>query len=515
MAARVNASAILRSVPLAAASAACALCSLFASLHAPVNDDDVYHLHSIWLVAHGVVPYREFFEIHPPGLWVVLSPFAAWFTSPSHYLLAARALIAAMVGLMVWLAGSAIQARGAQAVVLGVLVLGIIGRCQIWMFRVEYIAAVLLLLHVWLLAGTTGREPGMLRALLAAASVALGCTMSVRLLPFVAIQPLALLWASPRSWRRQGALWFAGVLIGAFPAAVYLTAHGLWADGWFWAVRFVSSSDVVSWGFEVGRADLVLVALGLAGAVLAWQRGTFTIMRRASLIASWGVAVAFHLSNPHKVDFAGIYLLLTTAMLVGAVVPLISARRPPIVRDSAIVAVAVALIFFARVIAGVSLPAHRQVQRLQLSVLDWLGEVAGDEGVVLVVPYHPMTVPDATDLQNAWYYSFWLGNAAVHRRLVGFGEAVLTHPPPVMAANPWPERTGGLDLPTWLADAAVLTFEQRARIQALVAERYARVTFPTLGTEQGLPFGDAFWVRRDRLDAHAPPTPSVVLERGP
>ncbi len=38
------------------------------------NNDPAEHLHAAWLVLHGEVPYRDFFEHHHPLMWYVLAP---------------------------------------------------------------------------------------------------------------------------------------------------------------------------------------------------------------------------------------------------------------------------------------------------------------------------------------------------------------------------------------------------------------------------------------------------------
>src|SRR6185295_17326952 len=36
--------------------------------------DEFQYAHAAWLVAHGSVPYRDFFEVHHPLVYQVLSP---------------------------------------------------------------------------------------------------------------------------------------------------------------------------------------------------------------------------------------------------------------------------------------------------------------------------------------------------------------------------------------------------------------------------------------------------------
>ncbi len=498
---------------LALAAILGALASLYCGLHAEINDDDVYHLHSIWLVAHGALPYRDFFEIHPPGLWLLFSPVVLWFHTPSALLLAARCFTAIVFGLIVWLAGRAVRAGAAQAAVLAVLALGTMSYCQVWIFRVEYVAALLFMAHVCLLAGIDPEAPGAGRPLLAAAALALGCSMSVRLLPFLTVQPMLVALCLPRRrWRRQAAAWAGGLLLGMLPTLVYVTVHGLWGEMIFWAFRFVSSSEVVTWSFDVGPAEITLAAFGVAAIALSWRGRLAGPLRRRALILVWLVALVFHLANPHKVDYAAVYLLLATAMLLVAIVPLISDRYGVLRRNGALIAVGVAVVFFGRLIAAISFPADRDVQQMQLRLLDWLRSVAGDEPVVLIAPYHPIMVYDATDLQQAGHYSFWLGTPETQRRLAGFADRLLSHPPPVIAEDPWPAHTGGLDLIDWLRRQGVLLPEKAEALRQMVSRLYDSVSFPSLSREhmQSFGFGNSFWVRRDRLAEHPPPQPARV-----
>ena len=43
------------------------------------NGDNVEHIHSTWLVAHGKVPYRDFFQHHNPLIWYTFAPFIKFF----------------------------------------------------------------------------------------------------------------------------------------------------------------------------------------------------------------------------------------------------------------------------------------------------------------------------------------------------------------------------------------------------------------------------------------------------
>lgn len=41
------------------------------------NPDEFEHLHGAWSIAHGLWPYRDYFEHHTPWLWLAIAPFFA------------------------------------------------------------------------------------------------------------------------------------------------------------------------------------------------------------------------------------------------------------------------------------------------------------------------------------------------------------------------------------------------------------------------------------------------------
>lgn len=490
---------------LAIVGIGCGIASLFQALQYRVTDDDVYHLHSIWLVAHGVLPYREFFEVHPPGLWLLLSPLARSVETPSVYFLAGRSSVAMLFGLTIWLAGRVADVRGVRVLVLMVIALSILTRCEVFMFRVEYVTTFLLVVHLALLVGG-GDHPQAGRSALAGALIALAATMSVRVLPFLAIQPLTTLWLARRSAARPLLAWGGGLCLGLLPACVYLTAYHLWRDMAFWAFRFVSLPDIVTWGVHLTRDDWLLMTAGSAAAGVVVTAASIPRATRVILPIAWVLALMFHVLNPLRIAFATINAMLIAGILL-TTVPLPPKNRwGEVSRLASGATLAVSLIFFLVPVPRSALRLERQTQRAQLQVIDWLREIAGTEPVVLVAPNHPMTVLDATRLQNAWQYSFWLRNPYVAAELRSFGHTVLEQPPPVIAANPWPIHTKGSDLIRWLSDWNILSRDEAEQMRRLVAQRYVKVMFPSLAAVRDV-MGDEFWVRRDRFDRIPRPKP--------
>jgi 4-amino-4-deoxy-L-arabinose transferase-like glycosyltransferase len=70
------------------------------------NPDEFEHLHASWCVAHGLVPYRDFFEHHTPGLYYLLAPLLRLFDTATDVSDAWAAIFAARQAM--WVATIAI-----------------------------------------------------------------------------------------------------------------------------------------------------------------------------------------------------------------------------------------------------------------------------------------------------------------------------------------------------------------------------------------------------------------------
>ena len=79
-------------------------------------DDGVYFGSALYLI-HGIVPYRDFTILVPPGITLLMTPFAllTHFTSQNEALASARVFTAVVTGANAFLAGLAVRHRGIAA----------------------------------------------------------------------------------------------------------------------------------------------------------------------------------------------------------------------------------------------------------------------------------------------------------------------------------------------------------------------------------------------------------------
>ncbi len=61
--------------------------------NAPLYQDETEHLHAAWAVAHGQVPYRDFWQLHPPLLYYLFAPVFALMGEDLRIIYVARGLM--------------------------------------------------------------------------------------------------------------------------------------------------------------------------------------------------------------------------------------------------------------------------------------------------------------------------------------------------------------------------------------------------------------------------------------
>ena len=61
--------------------------------NAPLFQDETEHLHAAWAVAHGQVPYRDFWQLHPPLLYYLMAPLFTLMGEDLRIIYVARGLM--------------------------------------------------------------------------------------------------------------------------------------------------------------------------------------------------------------------------------------------------------------------------------------------------------------------------------------------------------------------------------------------------------------------------------------
>ena len=510
---------------LAGVSIAMAAASLVAGWIMPINDDDVFYLHTWWLYGQGYVAHRDFLG-GLPGLWLLLAP-AAWLPwTPSGFAAFGRALVAGTFGLSFYLVGRLVRAYRWEALLLGTL--GFIAMVwgEVFVFRRAYFELSFLMLHCWLLERLWQSKRVGWMSFGAGWAVGMICTISQRGFYYLPIQPIFLLWIL---WDDRRALakalggWVLGLVVAALPTAGYLTWHGLWAEEWNWSVVFLSTLP----DLQVRPLEVLKNSWGLVGAVacaVVWTNRSLPRESKKLLTTAWLGGVVALMMNKLPIHYTYVFIhLISMGLIVLAVRTVLD--RLPLGRIGQRVLVGgillgAMLLAWQRTLGHImpyeTLAPQRQVRLAQQQVLDWLHQIAQDQPVLAIDPYHPILTPNATFLRGSWQYMKWVEYPFFQEKLLGLADQVLTSPPPVITASPWPKNTQHKDLIAWLADHQILTPTQTEKLRHMLSQQYLSVRFPEIASARfpsgTFCYGDTFWIRRDRFQACPPPEIEYIVQ---
>jgi hypothetical protein len=295
--------------------------------HGALVYDEYQHLHAAFLVAGGLVPYRDFFEHHSPLLYYVLAALLDFRAPSFDTLIHARYLSSlvhlATVGIAVLWAWRRQGKNG--ALLAAALLLGNMG-LFVWGTRtyLDTWAAPLLLLGAWALPA--GAAP-VWRPLLSGVFLGTACLVTQKAVFVAPAAVLVLLLrragaTPPRAWWKDMLLVAGGALLPLVLLAVHLGAGGsagMLRDAFLlntrWRARHFPTRELLI----LGATDGPIYFAALAGVV--WRvRGC--VRRRA--IGAAEVPVLFLLSLGAGIFLAPVVweeyfvLLLPFAVLVAA-----------------------------------------------------------------------------------------------------------------------------------------------------------------------------------------------------
>lgn len=181
-------------------------------------DDGVYFGSAVRLV-HGILPYRDFVLVHPPGITLLMSPVALVIrSSTSTGFAVARVLTVAAATLSIVLAGVLVRHRGVAATALtcGIMAVYPAGMDAAHTLQLEPWLVLFTLAGAW--AAFAGDEVATSRRRLLLAGAALGFATTIKLWALIPV--VVMLFVCARARGRRGAGSVAGGLALGFAVPV-------------------------------------------------------------------------------------------------------------------------------------------------------------------------------------------------------------------------------------------------------------------------------------------------------
>jgi hypothetical protein len=460
--------------------------------------DEAEHLHTTWLVARGLLPFRDFFQHHTPMLWVTLAPLLRLLPTGGYIFLAAR-LFALALSALAWCVGYRLALRvhgkGAAADVAPVMVL--LAACALipgeyFVLRPDLVSNILSLLAV----GAMLRRADWRAAGLGGLLLGLALSYNPKHWPLVMVLPAALLSVRGGLWSgvRLSVVHALGVALGLVPMVAWLWSHGLVAGFVAWVLRFNSEQ-----GSLVG-GPLPVAWVALAGA-WAWRGGAgrwqeLGHSRRlvsAALVAASLILLLYGASFLKMTYHLQVFLILASAAGAAEGARFFAWARAS--RRGWLAGAVVAVCVVPVVRWGGVLPAGNLMAACHEAAL--LQQVAQGEPVLCVPPRHPIFAPDATYMQQPWEWLYFLRFPEVAAHLADIDDQITSRRPVVIFAGEPRQTIGRTHYPR---DGARYSFIERftnwgnitlpraMRLQCFLEREYHFVRLER----------HWYWVRRDR-----------------
>jgi hypothetical protein len=328
-----------------------------------IDPDESQHLHVAWLLSQGQVPYRDFWEHHLPFFHYAMAPLTAALADRPEVYFAARALMAGLAGVAIWLTWLLARRLSVDGAVWAVIILAFLPQFAETSTETRPDVSALVAHLLSLVALVRWRETDRRRWLWAAGAWQ-GVALALALKAIFGLPGVLLVaaWSGPRResvWRDRVAS--VTRLAGGLAFALGTLLIGLWAVGGMTALQGLyedvirSSAGFVDFGktrpvfgSEVGT----LLAAGLGLLLVIRVRGLSVLRHPVHgplLLPTLSVVVALHLpTTPAVYQHAWLPILPVVAVYAGLALATLTewARQSPTRwrRGLAVTAVAAAVV---------------------------------------------------------------------------------------------------------------------------------------------------------------------------
>jgi hypothetical protein len=244
---------------------------------APVDHDEVEHMHIAFKLLNGQVPYRDFYQNHWPVFWLLCMPFVKAFPFSTSAILAVRGMNLLM------LAGCWLLGLGLLRSIRGGLT---------WFSLALYSYVMIILAYemdwhvlrpdpLMVLFSTAGLffipvkgHVSHRRALLLGLLFGLSASVSIKMIPMMLIVPALILLRHICDRRLQSAMvifpYGLGVLLGLLPVVLWIFHHGLFNVFYFDVFDLNRAVSKPWWGsFRLFR--FLIFPISMSGAWVLWR----------------------------------------------------------------------------------------------------------------------------------------------------------------------------------------------------------------------------------------------------
>ncbi len=369
-----------------------------------VTPDEAEHLHLSWLVTHGMVPYKDFWQHHSPLLWVVIAPLVKGLDPSITILDSARIFCGALFAVnffLGWRIARKVWGSSARFIVYLLVISSVSLSAEFLLLRPDIFMLFFLLLGVSISLDIPGKRA--FPCFFVGLAFALAAAFMVKQY-FIVILPIFAVFFAPKQGRLLKLLfYFLGLLAGIFPLFFYLSYHHILKDYCYWVFDFNSQRLVLS-----THLYMPVLLVGGWGAWLLFKRfrqagepGAFILLLAFCLSTASSLTMTSTLDGGYYISF---WFFICAIMASGCDLVKVFEKIPS-QKNRAIIFGLFSSFFLASTVTHL-LACRNPAYGTDKKAVAQLMKYCANEECVAFLSAHPIFSRDAIRLYSGWQYSF-------------------------------------------------------------------------------------------------------------
>lgn len=412
-------------------------CYLAWTLLAGIGHDEGEHLHCSWMVAQGLIPYRDFWQHHGLMEWLILAPLFTLRVMPhSAWMIYVARLIATLILTLQcalgWRIARTVFGKSASLPLYLLVFFCAATNGEFAYLRPDTFQALGIMAGLYAyIAGERNRNRSLFLCGVAFA-ISMSFVFKQFFILFLPVIGALLERGSFRSKMYRLLLYGVGLCIGSIPLVSYLYSHGIVREFFYWVLEFNRQRF-----FLTATLPLGIALVSGWGALLLWRKSRGGgDSRSALLLLAFGVSTISALLTTLTYGsyyYIGPWLLLASTVAAGCPLAEIARARVFTMRRVLAVGGCIGLLMASTI---VSAKIHKRSSfREDSKMMNRLIQLCQNETCLIFLPYHPIVVNDATRLYSDWQYYFLDRYPAVNKDLGkdAFARQIITNRPAVIS----------------------------------------------------------------------------------
>jgi hypothetical protein len=450
--------------------------------------DTSEHLHCAWMVSQGLIPYKDFWQHHPPLLWLILAPIFKILRPTVLIFDAARIFslfLFTLIAFIGWKISRTVWGKKARLPVYLLMLFSVSTYGQFLLFRPDLFMDIFLLVGIYFSLKIP--EKRLSPVFLSGVSFALAGSFALKQYLLYLLPVIVILLEKNKARTVRLLLYLAGLAVGSAPTLFFLIKKDILSDFIYWVLIFNRERLVLSVYFPV--------AILLAGAWGAYQ--LLIRYRNSKDIKALILFIAFCLSCFSSLSrhtffypfYIGFWFILCVIVSSGCNIIEILGRIPSLIKKSIIASLFLVLLIFPNYLIMMHheetyFSEHKQV-------ISKLMEYCQGDTALVLLPLHPIFCYDSTRLYSFWQFltSNHISSLRDDIKSKDIAEAIINSPPAVIEYKFSTYKYDGQIFILDLLLKKLVTSEDFKRIRSFLDENY---TVKPIGNFK-------YYIRNDKL----------------